>query len=613
MKFITKKALALVLSALLILSGSFSLFSFAVETSCGGNCSHTPAIAVPGLFQSEVKLYDEDGNVMLDSKGKERKAPFFMDTDDVVKDAIAKAVLPLAGTLITQKDEQNKLANALGDVVGEALAGRVKADSNGEFICDIRATQYTTSVAKMNSHDKAWVYDAIPLREFSSIAGEDHLYFFSYCSFDNMEKLAKQLYDLIQTVKQQTGHDKVNIVPISQGGSICNALLEYYPDVINDLERIIYIVPAIDGAAVLGDIYAYGLIDDDDALYDYLIPSLMKDDQKWIGYLADMLIRVLPKDVLNNVLDTLADKLISDYLVNSTCLWALVPQESYLIAREKYLSGDEHKVIRKQTDRYYMAQVHAKENILKAIDSGVTVFDICGYNYSMYKIVDSWNKVQADGIIQLNSSSLGAASVAVDKCLPDGYEQANTHVGTTCKDASHNHIDSYNMVDASAGLLPDNTFYFYGQNHERTGRCEIIIDLATKLLTDKNFVDVYSYKDTYPQFNNFILKESLRHYVWTASQINTANLTESEKSKLTAAVDEANEVLKMTAVDLERYTAAEINLKTIVETINQKADPEGTQEANKKNAFIDLLNKLFDFINKIIRKYFGDIGFSDKK
>ena len=35
-------------------------------------------------------------------------------------------------------------------------------------------------------------------------------------------------YEYIQKVKEETGHDKVNVVSISQGGSVANMLFEIY-------------------------------------------------------------------------------------------------------------------------------------------------------------------------------------------------------------------------------------------------------------------------------------------------------------------------------------------------------------------------------------------------
>ncbi len=591
---------------------TFAMLSSAqVYTTCGGNCGKSPSVVIPGLFQSEVLCYDDNGELMLDSDGNVRTGPFFMDTQETVINAVKKALLPLSKTLITQKDDQHQFAEALGDVLGEALLERIKSDDNGDFVHDIRAVQYTTSIARMNAHDKAWALGAIPLNSYIDVAGADHLYFFSYSSLDNMDKLAKQVKELIETAKRETGHDKVNVVPISQGGSIFNAVMEYYPELKDDIDRVIYVVPAADGSDLIGDIYAYGLIDDDDALYDYMFPMLLGSDSEWLGYLIDLLIRVLPKEVLNDTLDIAVDKLISEYLVNSTAIWGLIPTESYPIAREKYLMSESKSVIREQTDRFYQAQLNANENILKFKESGVEFFDIVGYNKNLYPIVDSWNQVNADGIIQLSSTSLGATSAKVNGTLPVGYTQQGNSYGT-CSDPTHNHIDPQNMVDASTGLLPDHTFYFYNHDHEKTGGCDVIINLAVRLLWDKSFKDVYSYPNEFPQFNNSRFTKNVNSKLRAAKSLDLTDVSPEDVAELKAAISEVEQLLSQTIVDAEAFNSAEERLNIIYEKIAIPKTDEEAKEENAKSFFMQLFTKFLNFFNKIVNYFLGNNGFSDK-
>lgn len=608
------KKLTAFLMCIVLLLPTAALFSSASDicTSCGGKCGKSPSIVIPGLFQSEVLCYDENGEIMLDSNGEPRVGPFFMDTSETVINAVKKVLLPLSKTLITQKDKQHEFANALADVLGEALMERVKSDDNGNFVHDVRAVQYTTSMAKMNEHDKKWALDAIPLKGYIDVAGEDHLYFFSYSSLDNMERLAKQVKELIEQAKAETGHDKVNVVPISQGGSIFNAVMEYYPELADDIDRVVYVVPAVDGSSLIGDIYANGFIDDDDALYDYMFPILMGEGSEWLGYLIDIIIRVLPKEVLNDTLDIAVDKLIGDYLVNSTALWGLIPSGSYPAAREKYLTDDSKSVIREQTDRYYKAQLNAKENILKFRESGVEFFDIVGYNKALYPIVDSWNKVNADGIIQLSSTSLGATSAKVGEKLPDGYTQGGNAYGT-CSDKTHSHIDPRGMVDASTGLLPDHTFYFYNHDHEKTGGCDVIINLAIRLLWDKSFKDVYSYPDEYPQFNDSRFTKWLISSVDSMRNYDLSSLSAQDAEELKAAIAQVDEALSTTVVDGEAFKAAEERFYAIRDKINSQSKSE--QDIGKESTkalFMRILTKLLSIANKVINRFFGNKGFSDR-
>ncbi len=598
------------MSIALLLPTVTMLASAQVYTTCGGNCGKSPSIVIPGLFQSEVLCYDDNGELMLDSDGNVRTGPFFMDTQETVINAVKTALLPLCKTLITQKDDQHEFAEALGDVLGEALMERIKSDDNGNFVHDIRAVQYTTSLARMNAHDKAWALGAIPLNSYIDVAGADHLYFFSYSSLDNMDKLAKQVKELIETAKRETGHDKVNIVPISQGGSIFNAVMEYYPELKDDIDRVVYVVPAVDGSDLIGDIYAYGLIDDDDALYDYMFPILMGSDSEWLGYLIDLIIRVLPKDVLNDTLDIAVDKLISEYLVNSTAIWGLIPTESYPIAREKYLMSDSKSVIREQTDKFYQAQLNAKDNILEFKESGVEFFDIVGYNKNLYPIVDSWNKVNADGIIQLSSTSLGATSAKVNGTLPYSYKQQGNSYGT-CSDPTHNHIDPQNMVDASTGLLPDHTFYFYNHDHEKTGGCDVIINLAVRLLWDKSFKNVYSYPNEYPQFNNSRFTKSISYKLAAAKRLDLSNVSQEDAAELKAAITEVESLLSETVVDAEAFKSAEARFNAIYEKITVPKTDDEIKEENNKSLFMQFLTKLLNFFNKIVNYFLGNNGFSD--
>lgn len=616
MKHSFKKCLALLLSIIMTASLLSVSFAAGTKTKCGGNCGTVPSIVIPGLFQSETYCLDENGNPLLDSDGNVRTGPFFLDTNEIIKEAVTKALVPLAATLISQNDENDRFGKALGDVLGKALIEQVKSDANGKPVHNFGAVKYTSSMAELSQHDKEWAYDAIPLQLYAQQAGEDHLYFFSYNSMGNIIEIADELYNLIQQVKEETGHDKVNVAPISQGGAVFNALLEFHKDVINDINRIVYIIPAVDGSDVIGDIYAYGLNTSDDAIYDYLIPTLLGDDQQWLGYLVNLLLRILPKDTLKRILSVAVDTLISDYLINTTAIWALIPQESYLIAREKYLLGDEHDEIRRQTDLFYQAQVNAHKNILAAREAGVSVFDICGYNKALYPVAQSWDKENADGVIHLNSTSLGAVSAPVDSRLPEGYTQQNSHIEDgTCSDPTHNHIDPYFMVDASAGLLPDNTFYFYGQNHESTGRCDTVINLAIRLLLDDSFKDVYSYPEEYSQFNNYVLMRGFRNDVANVRTLLDKGRVPSEYVNETEkAVADAEEVLKMTNIDLVKYNEAMDNFYAVREKLLMldESYAESKEEKEKTDFINSLLTRLMKLINSIIRKYFGDKGFSER-
>lgn len=593
----SKRILALVLSVIMLM-GCFSSSAFAIEEA------YTPSIVIPGIFQSETKYYENGVPTSLE-------APFFMDsTVEVVGKALSDVLIPVSNLLVSQEDKDNQAAQAVADLLGEALMEKNRCDENGKFVHDVRATKYNDSFADLSEYDQEYILDQIPLQKYIDIAGGENLYFFSYASLGNMYDTAEELYNFIQFVKKDSGSDKVNIVPISQGGSVANGLLQIYSEkgrsVAEDINRIIYVVPALDGSILIGEIYQYGLLDGEE-LYTTMLPALMGEGNI-VSYLINVVLRIMPNADVNNILDTAVHTLITDYTRYSTLFWGLCPSGNYEPCREMYLMDEGLEEIRRQTDWYYNAQCNRYENIKKAIDEGVEVFDIVDYNYPLYQLVDSWDDVNADGIIQLDSTSMGAFSYGVDVKLGDDY--APTH--TNCSDPeNHDHTDPNGIVDACTGLLPETTFYFYNQDHEKTGSNDVIMKLVTELLVDESFVDVFSKPDKFPQFNVGRNSKWLMQDIAEMKEYDTSNLTEEEKALLEDAIAQAEAQLDETNVDIDAYNEAERNFYSVYDYIkNKDVEPE-EKENTAYMDFSGLFMQIFQILSTILYTLFGGAGFSE--
>lgn len=613
MKFL-KKAVAVLLAVLM----TFSCVALTASAKTNSDENYA-SIVVPGLFQSKVRYYDENGKEKLNSEGKPYSAPFFMEaTSDVVKLALKEALIPLGELLITQEDKEERCAKAIANVIGEALLGNIALDENGHNIKDIRADKYMTNLANVTAEQRNYAMQSVPLTDYAATAGYDRLYYFSYLSTGNLKETAEELFQLIQIAKKESGLDKVNLAPISQGGSVCNALVQLYIDkgldISKDVNRICYVIPAADGSNLLGDIYRDGLLDDADALYGYMFPSLLGEDQEYLAYLINIILRIFPEADINNILDTAVQYMIEDYLEYSTCLWGLIPSTHYPACREMYLMDEEDAVIREQADWYYNAQINAKKNILEMEKNGVECFDIVNYNVPLYKICDTWNKVNADGIIHMDSESFGATSVNVDTALPGDYKQANTY----CTDPTHNHIDQARLVDASTGILCERTFYFKGQNHETTARNDVIMRLAVRILTDDSFNSVYS-DPAYPQFNYGRDSRAAISLYRQWKNYNTATLDEETAKEFIKARDELGAAIDSTCMPQEDFAAIAENFQKVVKKINDsKKSPEQLEqekeeanELNIKNKFMKIISSLLSFASKILLNLFGGKGFGD--
>ncbi len=602
MKTILRKTLAVML-VLTMLFTSAVFFSSASDHA--DDCEYYPSIVVPGLFQSNVRYLDENGEEMLNSQGEPYTKPFFMEsTDDIIKLALENALVPLGKLLISQKDAEEQCANAIADVLGEALLSNLELDEYGHPIKNIQADKYNTSLANLTEEQRNYALSVVPLNSYVDIAGADHLYFLSYLHTGNIIDTAKELYELIQIAKEETGHDKVNLVPLSQGGSIENALMQLYVDMgldfSDDVNRVCYVVPAADGAYVLGDIYRYGFIDDPDALYGYMIPSLLGDNQEMLAYTINLILRIFPNADLNNILDTAVYKLIEDYLEYSTCLWGLIPSKDYPELRERFLTDPEDVHILEQTDWYYNAQVNSRQNILDAKANGVEFFDIVDYNCANYKIFDSWNKVNGDGVIHLDSESFGATGVAVDVSLPEDYVQANTY----CSDPTHNHIDEERLIDASTGILCDSTFYFKDQGHESTASNDVIMRLAIRIVTDNSFKDVYS-DPAFPQFNYARISRDVISNYNTWKDYDTSSLSPELAAEFIAARDQLGVAIESTFMPTAEFDAAAERFDAVINKI------ENSEDEPETNFLLRIITRFLKFVNNILLKIFGGKGFSE--
>ncbi len=523
-----KKLISIILVITLAFS-SVALIASAeeVKTECGGNCDICPAIVVPGIGQSNVWALDENGDYLLDADGDRISCfPAVFDVTSIVMKVLAPALL----TLVMQKDIG--LSSALCDVVRDAFAVNA-CDEKGKNTGNIEVEKYLYSVAECSEYEKDQIYDNVPLQDYAEQVGEDHLYYFAYNSFGNNSDIVDELYDYIQMVKKETGHDKVNIVPISMGGSVANGLFEYYPEVKDDIAKVVYIVPALNGSTIVGDLYTKNFtFFDTEFLYNGFLETLMDEEE---GRMIEVIARILPDEVLESALQSVAGCLVDEVAANITMLWGLCPKEYYPEASAALLADKPE--IKKQTDKFYQAQLNSDKNIQALVDNGVEVFNIVDYNVPLYQIGNSWNNDNADGVIHLSSTSMGAKSALYGETLGADYKQANT--SKNCSDPTHNHVDEDKIVDASTGLLPDTTFYFKGQNHEQTARNDIIISLATRILATDDIKDVYSTPD-YPQFNGNRDTRALKNkYIPTAKAIDTTSLSPEVAEELATAIEDA--------------------------------------------------------------------------
>lgn len=444
-----------------------------MASSC--SCGRCPCIIVPGIGQSKVIEIDGDG------KKIRNLWPFDFDPKPVIK----KLTVPALAMLITRRD--CGFSKRVGRCTEQALEP-LSCNPDSTRRHNVQVVSYPYPLSRCSEDERRYIYKMVPLHGLAQAIGEDHLYFFSYDIFGRTERNAELLRNFIRMVKRQTGHEKVNLIPVSMGATVTEMYFALYGDDC-DVYRVVGVVPAYDGSTVVSDLMAGNLNLDN---YENLFITLLgnKDGTKINGALSHV-----PEKVVRSTVSELLQGALRAVLLNSSAMWGLVPSKDYPLFRDRYLADDAHSDMRKYTDMHWEARRGIKELVRREQERGVEFFNLCGCGVRLFEAVASGD-VSSDMIVPVFSSSMGAECAPLGGHFSEEYEQKSS----SC--AGHNHISPSRDIDASCCAVPDRTWFYYNMEHEQAAENEALLTLVQKLLSSDEISDVYSSPE-YPQFNIF--------------------------------------------------------------------------------------------------------------
>ena len=426
---------------------------------------YTPCIVLPGIGQSKVEL--------LDKKGEKIKMAWPLDVNG--EELLGKLKAPLMKMMLFRRDAG--FSDKLASLVAEAI-DPVAVNPDGTMKNNVRVVTYPR-LSDCTEDEKRYIYKMVPMQKLTAVIGEENLYFFAFNSFGEPYKTARALDAFIQQVKEETGSDRVNLVPVSLGGALATAYFDAYGHK-NDVKRVLYFVAALEGTHLIADVMEKNLSADDPLSLLELFAS--RDAVEQLKGLTAM----MPAGVLETALDKALDTLLTNTVCNCGMLWATVPPDRYEALAIRWLSDTKHAALRAMTDKYWNAQKNLRAIIAQRQAAGTEFFAITGYNRRLLPIAAS-DKVSSDGIIHTSSCSLGATT----KPLGEFYTEEEA--------AENLYISPDRTVDASTGFLPDATWYFKDQFHDATAYNDTALEIAKRVLSDDGFKDIYS-DATLPQF-----------------------------------------------------------------------------------------------------------------
>lgn len=558
----------------------------AKNKKCG--CGYSPLVILPGINHSPTHLYDENGNRALNSKGKEIGGTLvFLNTDEVKK-MLPKLGAAALGTVITQCDCGFK--KTVYDTACKAFSYQ-KCDCNGDFINNLKTERWYYPIKEMDEDRIAWAYRMVPMKALTDIIGEDHAYFFTFNLVGDPMDSARELNDFIQMVKEQTGHDKVNLLPVSLGGTILTAYMDSYGKANNyaDIDMIVNTVACLDGTEIVGDMFERQFNTSDRYLHHKLIPTVLKEEtgDGTKGYIANCLLHLFPQKSFNAVFSGFVSGMLDTIMLNCPQVWAMLPSYRYDAIAQRYLADPSKARLKERTDRFQQARINLKQNLLDAADAGVRINSISGSNinfgdiqYSMFGAIKSVDKFNTDGIINLSSTTLGATGAPDYQKLPEGYEQQYHK--------EFNYISPDGRIDVSTALFPEHTWIFLNQHHE-VGNNDVVLNLAKAILTSE-VNSVHDNPAKYPQFNGSCNTRHLRRWRLPDGEKALADIksgvlacSEFVLTELESAVEAGKAVLFSTIADSKKAQEARANLEAVLQKLGRfTPDREMTEKEKAK-------------------------------
>ncbi len=455
-----KKIISVLLSVLMI--AALLTPAFATEEKC--DCGFNPVIYVAALGSSTV--YENPGT-------EDEKALFRPETMPLVEDAVA-TILPVIPALVA--GDYDTFGDALIGFVNSAF-GALALDGDG------------------NSRENVYAVDEEPT---DSNHGIEYSYYFGYDFRLDPYTHADRLHKDIQTLKELTGHDKVQLKASSMGGVVTMAYLERYGT--EDIETVIFQNCPIKGTAVAGELYCRKFEINKDALLNYALDAIPALEQDFLqGFLYGLatalddlgvwsLLLSFADGIVDNLLDRVYDEALIPIFGTLPGIWSFVPHEYYEEAKTVMVNAETQAGLIEKLDNYHYNVQCKAEEILQKANEDIKIYIVAGYDIQRTPLVTAYLNT-SDGTVDTKYASVGAVTADIRDTLPEGYVQAT--------DDGHNHISPDFTIDASTCALKEQTWFIKDMLHCTThdGHDKFYELMLTS--EEQFYVDTY---EEYPQF-----------------------------------------------------------------------------------------------------------------
>lgn len=560
-----------------------------------GSGENYPTIIFPGINHSPYYLADEKGNPMTDSKGAELKSTLLLLNQDSLVWNIIKTVPNLLLSLAFQRDLglTGKISALIAD-----LMKYMGCNEDGTTTYNLKTKTFNTPVSEFSEEDKHFFYTMLPVEPISELCGEENLFLYTFALFGDPMESAAGIDAYIDMVLEKTGAEKVNIATVSLGGTMLTAYLDSGKN-LSKINKVVNIVSLLDGSDIMADFIARRWNDSDEFVHGEYFPLILSgtSNDEGLGHLINILIRIMPKKLFNAIITAAYTSLRSTIMLNNPEFWAMLPAADYKDIADAYITNS---ALRAKTDRFYTAKLNMKKNLQELSDKGTKIYNICGSgltytdgDYGFFGVVESSARANSDGIIPIQSTSLGATAVKKGAWFDRAYLDSH--------DAKY--ISPDKSVDTSTCLFKDRTWVFCGQHHE-VGRNDVVLRLAALILTGA--VDNVDSTPLYPRFNGARNSRPLvrtEGYIDIATEAmdSSSSLSNEQRAALKPAYDKALALINDTHCDVDKTGKVQQQLIDALASV-------GVIDAPKREFKVSQI-PFISTVDKILFKILGGNGF----
>ncbi len=607
------------------------------------NGNYYPLVVVPGISHSITYAVDENYDyenaddpsrppIKQDAFGNDLSgSTIIINIADTIGAALQYFITPLIFSIVFQSDcglldGIEKLADAAFSVQKTLPDGTFANNEIGLVEFNGSLADYATKDPENQSYMEYqcdYLYKILPLESVTDVIGPENVFFYTFSLFADPMSSAEKLDAYIDMVLEQTGASKVNLLPISLGGTIFTAYADLYPDT-DKVNAVVNVVPVLDGTQVLTDMYQRDFNVTGEFWYQELFPLVIGEFTEYgdmVGHLVNLLIRALPEDLNAAMITRLYDVILENLLINTPQIWAMVQSEYYPELAERYLSDGEHDAVKAKTDAFYQAQIDLRDNIATMISNGIEINIISGYSlntgdarYNFFHLMGDSDNVNSDGVIHVASTTLGATTVLPGEQLPDDYQQAI--------ESDYSYISPDRELDASTGVLPDNTWYFYDMNHEDAANNAPVINLALALMYSSEVENVHSNPEKYPQFNGNSDNWFIRRWrygdlqsVYERYQNGEIEMTPEDVIECEDVLYQCERVMRATIADADFCKETTLRVNKLCNKYNGLPDEKvyilTQKQLNELDPAVEAIATIITFVDKALYGIFEEKAYSE--